>query len=87
MIQEPVSNKKNVALFRMNSIISDPGEQLEGDEPQRQQWDSPVEFLMSCISMSVGLGKHLYLGNNSAGPKLLSHNIYYIKTNLNLCVI
>ena len=25
-------------------------------EPERQQWDNPVEFLLSCISMSVGLG-------------------------------
>ncbi|KAK2703773.1 hypothetical protein QYM36_017905 [Artemia franciscana] len=28
----------------------------EDPGPQRQQWGSPVEFLMSCISMSVGLG-------------------------------
>jgi len=26
------------------------------EEPERQQWDNPVEFLLSCISMSVGLG-------------------------------
>ncbi|KAG8224495.1 hypothetical protein J437_LFUL004977 [Ladona fulva] len=24
--------------------------------PERQQWDRPIEFLLSCISMSVGLG-------------------------------
>lgn len=24
--------------------------------PARDQWDHPVEFLMSCIAMSVGLG-------------------------------
>ncbi|GLG96886.1 Sodium-dependent nutrient amino acid transporter 1, partial [Gryllus bimaculatus] len=30
--------------------------EVQGDEPERQQWSSPVEFLMSCIAMSVGLG-------------------------------
>ncbi len=24
--------------------------------PERQQWDKPIEFLLSCIAMSVGLG-------------------------------
>jgi solute carrier family 6 amino acid transporter-like protein 5/7/9/14 len=24
--------------------------------PERQQWSNPVEFLLSCIAMSVGLG-------------------------------
>jgi len=28
----------------------------ENSEEKRQQWDNPVEFLLSCISMSVGLG-------------------------------
>lgn len=28
----------------------------EGNEVSRQQWSSPVEFLLSCIAMSVGLG-------------------------------
>lgn len=26
------------------------------DNKERQTWDNPMEFLMSCISMSVGLG-------------------------------
>jgi len=29
---------------------------LRQSDPGRQQWDNPVEFLLSCISMSVGLG-------------------------------
>ena len=28
----------------------------DGGGEDRQTWDSPMEFLMSCISMSVGLG-------------------------------
>ena len=30
--------------------------QGEGEEPEREQWGSSIEFLISCISMSVGLG-------------------------------
>jgi len=50
----PTDNK--VPLFRLNSIAKDVGTKEEGEEPERQQWDNPVEFLLSCISMSVGLG-------------------------------
>lgn len=51
------SPKKKVTVFRVNSIISNRATVAEeGEEPQRQQWDNPLEFLMSCISMSVGLG-------------------------------
>jgi len=28
-----------------------------GDQMERQKWDKPREFLLSCIAMSVGLGK------------------------------
>ncbi|XP_049801444.1 sodium-dependent nutrient amino acid transporter 1-like [Schistocerca nitens] len=31
-------------------------ETTEGDESERAQWSNGVEFLMSCIAMSVGLG-------------------------------
>ena len=51
-IHEPTENK--VPLFRLNSIAQDLGTKEEGEEPERQQWDSPIEFLLSCISMSVG---------------------------------
>ena len=29
---------------------------FEEQEEERQQWSNPVEFLLSCIAMSVGLG-------------------------------
>lgn len=31
------------------------------DEPERQQWSNPIEFLLSCIAMSVGLGSNYRL--------------------------
>merc|ERR1719187_390183 len=55
-VRDPSPDRKKVPLFRINSIISDPGIQEHGEDPQRQQWDSPLEFLLTCISMSVGLG-------------------------------
>jgi len=29
---------------------------VEGPNGDREQWDKPIEFLLSCIAMSVGLG-------------------------------
>ena len=34
----------------------DESKRQDGDVKDRQTWDSPIEFLLSCISMSVGLG-------------------------------
>ena len=37
-------------------------EVVEGDYPEeeeRQQWSNPIEFLLSCVAMSVGLGSKL----------------------------
>merc|ERR1711988_934833 len=49
--------QNTVRLFRLNSFVKDRGQKEDVDaEPERQQWDDPMEFLMSCISMSVGLG-------------------------------
>ena len=55
--KKPPDGTEPVPLFRLNSFVKDTGKkEEEGDEPERQQWDNPVEFLLSCISMSVGLG-------------------------------
>jgi len=55
--EEDPEPRNTVRLFRLNSFVKDTGKKEdEGDEPERQQWDNPIEFLLSCISMSVGLG-------------------------------
>jgi len=46
--EPPVTNKDHEAA-------AEP-EENNSDDENRQQWDNPVEFLLSCISMSVGLG-------------------------------
>eukprot|EP00088_Acartia_fossae_P026331 TRINITY_DN27144_c1_g1_i9.p1 TRINITY_DN27144_c1_g1~~TRINITY_DN27144_c1_g1_i9.p1 ORF type:complete len:677 (-),score=225.64 TRINITY_DN27144_c1_g1_i9:321-2351(-) len=39
------------------ALIDDIESDIEGQsEDDRQTWDNPIEFLLSCISMSVGLG-------------------------------
>jgi len=41
-------------------IITSAKETMDGDEesgPERQQWANGVEYIMSCIAMSFGLGK------------------------------
>ena len=32
-----------------------------GDDHKKQEWSNPLEFLLSCIAMSVGLGSKLLL--------------------------
>lgn len=54
---DPEDFQTTVRLFRLNSFVKDTGRKEDAEaEPERQQWDDPMEFLMSCISMSVGLG-------------------------------
>ena len=34
-----------------------------GDDHKKQEWSNPLEFLLSCIAMSVGLGSKLLLNS------------------------
>ncbi|XP_021952468.1 sodium-dependent nutrient amino acid transporter 1 [Folsomia candida] len=45
---------KHVTIWSKETDADNP--EGEGDDEGRDVWDSPVEFLLSCISMSVGLG-------------------------------
>ena len=57
LILQPEDFQTTVRLFRLNSFVKDTGRKEDAEaEPERQQWDNPMEFLMSCISMSVGEG-------------------------------
>jgi len=64
-----VSNKAKVRLSdtftRSDSVlgfnfywvfVQDPEKASLADEVDRDNWDNPIEFLLSCVSMSVGLG-------------------------------
>ncbi|XP_050737440.1 sodium-dependent nutrient amino acid transporter 1-like [Eriocheir sinensis] len=56
--------------------------QKAGEEEERQQWGHPIEFLLSCISMSVGLGNVWRFPttafNNGGGAFLIPYIIVLI---------
>ena len=51
-LQEEEKHNKEDEAGSMHTVRSGPDE----DGEDRQQWSSPIEFLLSCIAMSVGLG-------------------------------
>ena len=44
-----------------------------GDDHKKQEWSNPLEFLLSCIAMSVGLGSKLLLNS--------THNFLTMRLN------
>jgi solute carrier family 6 amino acid transporter-like protein 5/7/9/14 len=56
---EPKKSDKG-PIFTVSKDLQRSGSDLdvESDDggPKRQSWDNPIEFLLSCIAMSVGLG-------------------------------
>ncbi|KAF4521704.1 hypothetical protein B566_EDAN013002 [Ephemera danica] len=52
-----LQNLDGQVITNSKDVVGKEGPDNAGDDgPERQQWTSPVEFLMSCIAMSVGLG-------------------------------
>jgi len=52
---QAVPSAEPLATNKDHEAAEEP-EENNSDDENRQQWDNPVEFLLSCISMSVGLG-------------------------------
>ena len=43
--------------IQVEKVVEEETEKVfEEEEEERQQWSNPIEFLLSCIAMSVGLG-------------------------------
>ena len=75
-LQSSPEFQNTVRLFRLNSFVKDRGQKEDVDaEPERQQWDDPMEFLMSCISMSVGQ----YFGTNVDFIQLYNSFVIIVK--------
>lgn len=72
-----LSNGVSTATLTNEKGNEDQKEGIAGDEqsdPQRQQWSNGVEFLMSCIAMSVGLGniwRFPFIAFNNGGGAFL----------------
>ena len=62
---QPEDFQTTVRLFRLNSLVKATGRKEEAEaEAERQQWDDPMGFRMSCISMSAGEMIGLQLDQN-----------------------
>ncbi|PSN34958.1 Sodium-dependent nutrient amino acid transporter 1 [Blattella germanica] len=70
--QKPVNGVTTVAAQVDKVGAVEAGEEEDG--PKRQQWSNGIEFLMSCIAMSVGLGniwRFPYTAFNNGGGAFL----------------
>nr|XP_008196787.1 PREDICTED: sodium-dependent nutrient amino acid transporter 1 [Tribolium castaneum] len=53
-LDNPAFESGNEVFTKTNGTVEDP--ENKGDERERAQWGNGLEFLMSCVAMSVGLG-------------------------------
>jgi Sodium:neurotransmitter symporter family len=56
LADEEAGTSGKPADLPLNQVEDEDPPDGEKTQPERQQWTSSLEFLMSCISMSVGLG-------------------------------
>ena len=54
--EEEISDAENEDDGGGDDAFGQPGDSVAKRRKERQQWDKSIEFLFSCISMSVGLG-------------------------------
>ena len=63
----------------INFPFQDLPEEIEDEGTGRQQWGHPIEFLLSCVAMSVGLGNvwrfPMTAYNNGGGAFLIPYLI------------
>ena len=62
-------------VSKRNSL--DSKDDVQEEEQERQKWGSPVEFLLSCIAMSVSFCLHNHA--NNFGGKVLQLNLIPIE--------
>jgi solute carrier family 6 amino acid transporter-like protein 5/7/9/14 len=57
VVREAGPRLEQAPILRMNSVsVDSPAMVPPGEEVERIEWTNPMEFLLSCVSMAVGLG-------------------------------
>lgn len=51
------SRQNGQTNFSSETSVESTTETVDSAEPERENWGKSIEFLMSCIAMSVGLGR------------------------------